>query len=403
MNNTPTPHTSKGQGRDRQHRSASSGLSKATIAKRIALSVGSLLLFLIITLFALLATVAKGPSETVRDALVLSAMQASATKWVPGLFLDQATVDEIVAGSKSSSITTIDINNSHKHFVYETTPDGDIIIVPADSDSGDITPEDEWKDAIDGMRYFTMSGTTYKAYVLLVKDPSRLYVGTSSNYQNGQTGIRVFDIAARDGAVAVINGGEFFDENGVGTGNTPLGLTYSKGNCVWNDGKKTNFIGIDKNNNLVVKETLTKAEAETLGIRDGVSFQTGNVLIDNQNGKINLYYSESNTGLAQRTAIGQRADGTIILLVTDGRTASSLGATHDDIINLMASLGAVTAGMLDGGSSAMMYYEDWYIKYNQNTDYLDSYQLQGLVNKYKAFTRPRRIPTFFCVAPLDEG
>jgi len=50
----------------------------------------------------------------------------------------------------------------------------------------------------------------------------------------------------------------------------------------------------------------------------------------------------------------------------------------------------------------MMYYEDYYDKYNMNKDLLDSYQLQGLVNKYKAFTRPRRIPTFFCVRPLAE-
>ena len=34
--------------------------------------------------------------KQLRDLLVLSAMQASATKWVPGLFLDDAVVEEIV-------------------------------------------------------------------------------------------------------------------------------------------------------------------------------------------------------------------------------------------------------------------------------------------------------------------
>lgn len=29
---------------------------------------------------------------------------------------------------------------------------------------------------------------------------------------------------------------------------------------------------------------------------------------------------------------------------------------------------------------------------------LDEYQKKGLVNHYKAFTNPRRIPTYFCVA-----
>ena len=86
-------------------------------------------------------------------------------------------------------------------------------------------------------------------------------------------------------------------------------------------------------------------------------------------------------------------------MVTDGRTASSLGATRNDIIDLMLSYGAVTAGMLDGGSSAMMYYEDYFTKYNIDTSNLDEYQLKGLTNKYKAFTKPRRMPTYFLVMP----
>ena len=85
------------------------------------------------------------------------------------------------------------------------------------------------------------------------------------------------------------------------------------------------------------------------------------------------------------------------MLVTDGRTASSLGATHNDVIDIMVSYGAVTAGMLDGGSSSMMYYEDYYTKYGMDESTLDQYQLRGLVNKYKAFTYPRRIPTYFMV------
>ena len=146
---------------------------------------------------------------------------------------------------------------------------------------------------------------------------------------------------------------------------------------------------------------MTRSEADALGIRDAVSFQTGNVLITNDNENVTLYYSENNVGMAQRTAIGQRADGAVILLVTDGRSASSLGATKNDLIDLMVSEGAVVAGMLDGGSSAMMYYRDYYTKYNIDTAGLDEYQKQGLTNKYKAFTKPRYIPTYFLVTPEE--
>ena len=80
---------------------------------------------------------------------------------------------------------------------------------------------------------------------------------------------------------------------------------------------------------------MDKTTAQELGIRDGVSFQNGNVLITNEDGNITMHYADNNTGTAQRTAIGQRADGTVILLVTDGRSASSLGATSNDVIDVM--------------------------------------------------------------------
>ena len=48
--------------------------------------------------------------------------------------------------------------------------------------------------------------------------------------------------------------------------------------------------------------------------------------------------------------------------------------------------------------NSMLYYEDYYDKYDIDKSGLDEYQLQGLTNKYKAFTPPRRIPTYFCVS-----
>ena len=84
-------------------------------------------------------------------------------------------------------------------------------------------------------------------------------------------------------------------------------------------------------------------------------------------------------------------------MVTDGRTASSIGATHNELIQIMREYGAVSAGKLDGGSSAMMYYRNYYELYNYDMSTLDEYQRKGLVNNYKAFTEPRRLPTYFIV------
>ena len=331
------------------------------------------------------ATVAEGPSETVRDMLVLSALQASATNWVPGLFLDDDTVQEI-------------LDKSHERVVEEV--DFDDISDP-DDDSGDKDGSqsvDEWQGHEDGVRLDIVVRNTFKAYVMVVKDPSRVYTGvSSSDFASASRGERIYTAAEKLGAVAAINAGEFEDRGGMGSGARPMGITVSEGKIVWNDGLKRTFIGFDNDNRLIVKEGMTESEAKELNIRDGVSFQKGNALIETVDGSTIAYTGSGDLGVAQRTAIGQRADGAVIMIVTDGRTASSLGATRDDIITLMLKYGAVCAGMLDGGSSSMMYYRDYIEKYDVDTSELDEYQLLGIVNKYKAFTTPRRLPTFFMV------
>ena len=362
---------------------AKEGLRISTVVKRTVLVLFTVLFIAVFGLIVLLHTMVTGPSGTVRDSLVLSATQASATKWVPGLFIGQEAVDEIVARSHEVQEDVIPMS-------VHTAGKGDA------EQTGDEV--DEWADAIDGMILKYHTDTTFTAYILLVRDPSRVYVGTSSDYKNNEPGIRLFDIVKREGCVAAINGGEFIDDSSISNGEIPIGLTYALGECVWNDGTYRTFMGLDKDNVLHVYNSMTKAQADNLGIRDGVSFQNGNVLITNNGEEVTLHYAQGNLGRAQRTAIGQRADGTLILLVSDGRAASSIGATRNDIIDLLVDLGAVTAGMLDGGYSTTMYYEDYYTKYNISTDDLDEYQLQGMVNRFK-FTAPRPIPTFFLVAP----
>ena len=368
---------------NRSNRGAKRRMTVGCVIRRILLVLLTAILFTVGSLLAVCNTLANGPSKTARDKAVMSALQASATKWMPGLPLSSDTVEEI---KKNSQVVVTDVKP--------------ITDIPSGDGDGDTPTADKWANAIDGMIYENVNGTTFKGYVLLIKDPARVTVGVSSNdFAHATAGMRIFELADKYNAVAAINAGEFRDDGGVGTGYAPMGLTYSEGNCVWNDGLSRTFMGFDKNNRLYVAEGTTYAQAEELGMRDAVSFQTGNVLITNDGTNVTYYYADSNTGVAQRTAIGQCADGTVIFLVTDGRTASSMGATRNEIIDTLISYGAVTAGMLDGGSSSMLYYRDYFTKYNIDQSQLDEYQKMGLVNKYKAFTNPRRIPTYFIVKP----
>ena len=365
---------------------------------RTLLVLATVILLLVATVFSAVAVIAHGPSETVRNTLVLSAMQASATKWVPGLFLDKAVVDGILEDSSKVNKEVISFDDYSNSYTDEKNPG-------TDKGQAGTDKQDEWADAKNGMKLITFAMPSFKAYMLLVRDPSRIYVGTSSDFTNPAVeGVDIYGIVKKEGCIAAINGGEFSDPGGVGTGNTPIGITYSKGKCVWTQSTSKTFIGIDKNNKLQVFKDITKAQADELGIRDGVCFQTGgteNVLISNDGSEITVHRLDGDNARSQRTAIGQRADGTIILLVTDGRTTSNPGATYNDVIEIMVKYGAVTAGMLDGGSSSMLYYEKFYEVYPDQFKYdqLDQFQKRGLVNQYKAFTVPRQIPTFFCIAP----
>ena len=365
----------------------------------------TLILLVLALVVSVVAKIAHGPSETFRDALVLSAMQASATKWVPGLFLGNEEVERILALSSQVKEEYISLDDYKNNYADSNKPGSSRPGDPGSSNPGgpDDPQTDEWANAINGMKFETIAHPNFKGYVLLVRDPSRVYVGTSSDFTDPKVeGLDIFDLAKKENCIVAINGGEFDDPGGVGTGNTPKGLTYSKGACVWDQSTYKTFIGLTAEHKLVVYKDLTKEKSDEIGIRDGVCFQTTNaenILISNDGKTVTLHRADSNTAVSQRTAIGQREDGTLIFLVTDGRSAESLGATYNDCIDIMVKYGAITAGMLDGGSSSMLYYENFWEYYTQyNYDSLGRYQKKGLINNYKAFTMPRQIPTFFCVA-----
>lgn len=188
---------------------------------------------------------------------------------------------------------------------------------------------------------------------MIVKDPSRVVVGTSSDTFSASKGGKKLDqMIADEGAVGGVNAGGFVDDGGVGNGGMPIGLVIKNGKLL-NGGLNTPFtvVGFDQKNMLHVG-TMTGQQAMDKGLRDAVSF--GPALVVNGNP---LESSGTGGGLNPRTAIGQREDGSVLILVIDGRQPHSLGATHKDLVDVMMEFEAVNACNLDGGSSSMMYYE----------------------------------------------
>ena len=165
-------------------------------------------------------------------------------------------------------------------------------------------------------------------------------------------------IAKNNHAIAAINSGGFKEASSkgaklAGKGATPTGIIMTGGKVIYSDleaDKKTNLFAITKKGRLIV-DKYSINELSKLGSEEALSF--GPVLIINGN-KTNIAIDG---GIALRTAIGQKEDGTIIFMVIDGRSLTSLGATYTEVQEIMYKLGDINAINLDGGKSTTMYYE----------------------------------------------
>lgn len=209
------------------------------------------------------------------------------------------------------------------------------------------------------MELYKFNNSKYNGYMLVVKDPKRVKVAyTSSMYKKGQT---TSEMAIQNNAAAAINGGAFVDtssnSNWTGNGGTPTGVIISNGKVVFSDLKtdnsKTECMAITKEGKMLAGKYSLK-ELKALDVQEAVSFKP--VLIKD-GVPTALSGSDGARGIAPRTAIGQRADGSIVMMVIDGRDlVSGLGCTITELQSLMLTKGqCVTAINLDGGKSSTMY------------------------------------------------
>ena len=344
------------------------------------------LIFLVLSLVVMaMNQIFKGPSPAARDVLTMSLLEPSATKWIPGLFLEDEVIQEILAGVDAE--------------LTEDVTDTNSVII--EKDTVDLASSQEWADAPDGIRFEDLGGDTYNAHVMIVRDPSRVYLGVSSpeGFSRNIPGKRVNHAMEDEGAVAAVNAGAFFDNGTAGpeVGSTPEGLVYSNGKCMWKTGAPPNgakgFAGFNEDDILVVhKDNISEAQAKELNIRDGCCF--GPVLI--MNGEVNMEAYNKKSGWNPRTAIGQRADGAVIFVCIDGRQASSVGGTYADVINIMQEYGAVNACNMDGGSSSVMMYRDTAGRFGPAGEL-------KMMNSYSLLqSEPRKMPDYWMVRPESE-
>ena len=350
------------------------------IIRRFFLVLFTVVILVLAALVLVMNLVFNGPSPAARDKLTMTLIEASATKWVPALFIGEDTVAEIRESVSDSGLDE-DVTDTTKVIIQANN------VITGNSN--------EWDSYPDGVRIERRSGDTYNAHIMIVRNPAQVYMGTSTEkFSTAIPGKRITEVMAENpDVIAAINAGAFNDDGTASSyvGSTPLGLVMSNGNCVWTSGKQPGlegFAGFNEDNILVVSKTnLSQSEAENLKIRDGCCF--GPVLI--VNGEVNLEAYNNKSGFNPRTAIGQRADGAVIFVCIDGRQAGSMGGYYSDIIDIMQEYGAVNACNMDGGSSSVMMYRDVNGKLGTAGETV-------MVNNYSLLqSQPRRMPNFWLV------
>ena len=335
-------------------------------AWRIILSVLTVIALVLIGALCAGYAAFKGPSQTVGDLLTVSMQETSALKFVPHIYYSNEEVEAIL---ERNSVSAGDSETDTSLIVIEkptpTPSPEEVAAAQAAREAAAVeptpspTPQPEnLLSSEDGIDVFSIVGGTYQGYMMVVKDPSRVTVGTCRDKFDGSKGLQLKDIAKRYDALAAINGGGFEDEGGVGNGGTPVGLVVAQGKLM-HTGKVKDYnitVGFNQDNIMILAKNMTKDEAKEKGIRDAITFGPALVV----NGEP-VAVKGASSGLNPRTAIGQRADGAVLMLVIEGRQASSLGATYADLISIMLEYGAINAINMDGGSSSLMYYKGEYI------------------------------------------
>ncbi len=308
-------------------------------------------------LYFTLSAIYKGP-ESARNLMVSTIQETGQLKFVNTMFLSKEEIEEVTGHNSMGKL--------------DAEVDAGLISV------GGASSDEQTEDGtevpafdIDGFEIVEISGRTYFAKMMVINDPSRVKLTTIYDGSWKEYGKTLDQLVTEGGFLAGVNGGEYQSDSNKG--GSPKGIVVCDGQIQYNNPYAGDvMVGFNTDNILIIKEIggmskdAVKSLVEELKIRDAVSFKDIADGDDNHFTKLiingeSVSLNGSGSGANPRTVIGQKADGTVLLLVTDGRGAGGhLGATAADVISIMQEYGAVNAANLDGGSSSCMYYEDGY-------------------------------------------
>ena len=272
---------------------------------------------------------------------VTSAMTTMSHKYLAYMLYDEATINKIMSEnyieqvSEEINLDDIVINNADL-FTKRYTNKYDQELFTKDPGN-------------DVYKLIRINESKYKGWLTVIYDPSDVELAVSSKL--GKSGQSVNTLTKENGGLVGINGGGFEDLDGWGNGSIPYGAIIKNGELIWqHSGGSGGLIGFTNEHKMYLTWK-SPEEAIADGMVDAVDF--GPFLI--VNGHVSRIHGDGGWGTAPRSIIAQRKDGVVLFLIIDGRMPGySLGATMNDVINILMRYKAYNAANLDGGASTTM-------------------------------------------------
>lgn len=317
----------------------------------LGVTLGMIFIALVLTI----TLICHGPSESAKELFATTILETGQLKFLANAFLSKDELQKIV---DKNSLQEMDVEVDENLINTEGNKEKELIEI------------------------HNVSGDGFEGTMMVVNDPSKISLATT--YPWGEYGKELGVIVDEAGAIAGVNGGIYYSSGNKG--GRPYGVTVSNGEIQditlgWSG---LYLIGFDENNllRIISLEGMNKSAVEKMvkeeKIRDAISFQEESSDANNHFVKLIINgekreLSGKGSGQNPRTAIGQRKDGSVLILVTDGRGKNGhLGATASDLIEIMAEYGAVNAANVDGGSSSSLYYNKKYLRTSVTFYYTNS-------------------------------
>lgn len=297
-------------------------------------------LIVIDTLAIICFFLAYGPFTFFRDFLVTTAMTTMNHRYFAYVLYSEDMVKEVLDNNKvvetneSTDTSIINTNAGEDTGVYESIYEEQILKRDKDNDIYKIVD---------------IKGSSWSGYMVVVYDPARLRLVFSSKY--GKGGDYVSTMAEENNAYVAVNASGVQTQVGV---NRITGVAILDGK-IKDQGRAINkgggIIGFNKDNVLVLTKKSASEAIKEYDLDRAVQF--GPFLV--VNGKMSEFKGNGGWGIANRTAIGQRQDGIVLIMVIDGRTSKSIGISMKELAELFVKYKAYNASNLDGGGSSLLY------------------------------------------------